>query len=102
MATKSLSLSAEQRDCLLAIYRTTHAADLRSRCQMVLLLDQDKSAEQVADLTFFDHNTVLFWRRRFEEQDLGGLLDRPRCGRPKKRFSGLRTGFVSGGRTGTA
>ena len=87
MPTKSLSLTHEQREALLSAYRTTHDANLRSRCQMILLFDDGHSAEQVSTMTYFDHNTILFWRRRFEEQDLGGLLDRPRSGRPSKSHS---------------
>ena len=86
MPTKYLSLTVEQRDGLLQVYRTTHDANMRSRCQMILLFDDGHSAEQVSTMTYFDHNTILFWRRRFEEQDLGGLLDRPRSGRPSKSY----------------
>jgi hypothetical protein len=56
---------------------------------MILLFDDGHTAEQVSTLTFFDHNTILWWRRRFEEEDLGGLLDRPRSGRPRKSPSHL-------------
>jgi transposase len=89
MSAKSIRLRDEQRAGLLQSYRTTHDANLRSRCQIILLFDQGLSAEEIATITFFDHNTVLFWRRRFEEQDLGGLLDRPRSGRPSKSHSCL-------------
>lgn len=87
MPFKSLSLTQPQREALLSVYRTTHDADLRTRCQMILLFDDGHTAEQVSTLTFFDHNTILVWRRRFEEEDLGGLLDRPRSGRPRKSHS---------------
>ena len=89
MSAKSLSLTDLQREALLSVYRTTHDADLRTRCQMILILDNGHTAEQVSTLTFFDHNTILWWRRRFEEEGLGGLLDRPRSGRPKKSLPAL-------------
>ena len=90
MPCKGLSLTDLQRDGLLCLYRTTDDANIRSRCQMILLLADGYCAEQVSAMTYFDHNTVLLWRRRFENQDWEGLLDRPRSGRPSKSYS-LRT-----------
>lgn len=54
---------------------------------MILLFADGYCAEQVSAMTYFDHNTVLLWRRRFENQDWEGLLDRPRSGRPSKSYS---------------
>jgi transposase len=83
-AARTLSVTSEQSECLLDAYRCTHDANIRSRIQMNLLVSQGKSVAETATLTYFDENTVLYWLNRFREHDLGGLLDRPRSGRPKK------------------
>ena len=66
------------------LYRRTDNAGVRSRCQMILLSAQGHSAAEIASLTFFDQDTVLFWFDRYEAEGLPGLQDRPRSGRPPK------------------
>jgi transposase len=65
-------------------YRTTHEADERSRCQMVLLSARGKTVPEIADLTLFDADTVLYWLDRYEADGLAGLATKPRSGRPPK------------------
>jgi hypothetical protein len=60
----------------------TDGADVRSRCQMILLSAQGHSAAKIAALTFFDQDTVLFWFDRYEAEGLSGLHDRPRRSKP--------------------
>ena len=75
-------LSPEQEAALQQLYRQTNSADVRSRCQMTLLSAQGYSVSDIARLTLFDQNTVLYWLDRFEAEGAPGLEDRPRCGRP--------------------
>ena len=65
-------------------YRTTHDADERSRCQMILFSARGKNVSEIADLTLFDDDTVLYWLSRYEAEGLAGLTTRPRSGRPPK------------------
>lgn len=65
-------------------YRTTHDANERSRCQMILLSARGKTVSEIADLTLFDDDTVLYWLARYEAEGLAGLSSRPRSGRPPK------------------
>jgi transposase len=51
---------------------------------MILLSAQGHGAAEIARLTFFDQDTVLFWFDRYEADGLDGLQDRPRSGRPPK------------------
>jgi hypothetical protein len=49
-----IQLAPTQEAELKRLYRRTGNADLRSRCQMILLSAQGHSATEVASLTFFD------------------------------------------------
>jgi transposase len=51
---------------------------------MILLSAQGHSVAEIADLTFFGEDTVLYWIDRYEAENLNGLEDRPRSGRPSK------------------
>jgi transposase len=79
-----IQLTPTQEAALKHRYRRTDNADLRSRCQMILLSAQGHSAAEIAGLTFFDQDTVLSWFDRYEADGLTGLQDRPRSGRPPK------------------
>ena len=43
---------------------------------MILLSAAGHSAVQIAALTVFDQDSVLFWLDRYEAEGLGGLEDR--------------------------
>jgi transposase len=77
-------LSEKELAALRARYRATHDADVRSRCQMILFSAQGKSVSEVAELTLFGEDTVLYWFERYEQQQLSGLEDESRSGRPSK------------------
>lgn len=85
-----IQLTSAQHTALRRLYRRTDNADVRSRCQMVLLSAQGHSAAEIAELTFFDQDTVLFWFDRYETEGLKGLQDRPRSGRPPKMTGSSR------------
>jgi transposase len=78
------SLTEPELATLKQLYRKTGNADLRSRCQMILLSAQGHSVPEIAQLTFFEEDTVLYWLDRYEAHNLKGLEDRPRAGRPPK------------------
>ncbi len=78
------SLSAAEQKALRELYRGTHDADVRTRCQMILLSAQEHGVSEIADLTLFNEDSVLYWLDRYESQGLSGLEDRPRSGRPSK------------------
>lgn len=74
---------AEKQD-LRKLYRQTNQADLRTRCQMILLSAEGYSVAEIASSTFFEEDSVLYWFDRYEAENLVGLEDRPRSGRPPK------------------
>jgi transposase len=66
------------------VYRQTDSADLRSRCQIVLLSAQYRAVAEIAAVTFFSEDTVLYWLDRYDREGITGLEERPRSGRPPK------------------
>ncbi len=85
------ALNSAELDQLQQLYRQTNSADIRSRCQMVLLSAQHRAVAEIAACTFFGEDTVLYWIDRYERDGLTGLEDRPRSGRPPKSgLPGLR------------
>ena len=77
-------LSETEQKALRELYRQTHNADVRTRCQMILLSTQEHPISEIADLTLFNEDSVRYWLDRYESQGLSGLEDRPRSGRPPK------------------
>ena len=87
-----IRLSPTEVSALETLYRHTKDADLRTRCQMVLLSAQEYSVTDISKLTLFDQDTVLFWFTRYEADGLAGLEDRPHPGRPPKSGRSRSTG----------
>jgi len=58
---------------------------------MILLSAQSYTVAQIAELTLFDQDSVLFWFDRYEAENLKGLQDRPQPGRPSKSGSVVRS-----------
>jgi hypothetical protein len=80
-----VSLSAQQRQDLLRLARaasTPQALALRARIVLRAADDDRPTNLRIAFELGCDNDTVGSWRRRFAEQGLDGLHDRPRSGRP--------------------
>ena len=67
------SLSKEEQKALRDLYRRTDKADVRSRCQMILLSSEEYPVSKIADLTLFTEDSILYWFARYEEDGLRGL-----------------------------
>jgi hypothetical protein len=52
------------------------------RAKIVLLASEGTSNKEIAKRLYTTPQTVCKWRKRFYEDGLGGLEDRPRSGRP--------------------
>jgi len=78
------SLSKVEQKALQELYRRTSNADVRTRCQMILLSAQEYAVSKIAKLTFFNEDSILYWFDRYEQDGLAGLEDRPRTGRRPK------------------
>ena len=65
-----------------ARYTTPHAEVLRAK--IVLLAAEGKTNAEIARRLDCSLRTVSLWRKRFFEERLDGLCDRPRPGRPRR------------------
>ena len=83
------TISPDEREALQQQYHQTHDADVRTRCQMILLSSTGRSVAEIAAITLMNADTVLYWFDRYEAAGLDGLADRPRSGRPPKSLSAL-------------
>lgn len=77
-------LSEEEIRALERLYRETHDADVRSRCDMILWSNEGLSPPQIAERVRFSRYTVVRYIQRYEAEGLAGLLTKPRSGRPRR------------------
>lgn len=86
MAGKSVKfeLTAEQESTL-KMWVGSHRTEQRysRRAQVILLSADDLTLEQISQRSGLNRTNCLKWRKRFLEEGLNGLKDRPRKGRPR-------------------
>ena len=76
------ALSDEETKALRQLYRETNNADVRSRCDMILLSNEGLSPPQIAKRVRFSRYTVVRFIHRYEAEGMQGLYTKPRSGRP--------------------
>ena len=80
----AISLRSGDREKLERIVRSTAgAAGQAKRARIVLLAADGLANSRVAELAGVAVNTVKHWRSRYLEEGVGGLVDRPKAGRPR-------------------
>jgi len=80
-----VSVTLEDRGELRArLRRSTTRQSVAQRARMLLLSDEGLTVEEVAERLDCSALTVYKWRRRYCQDGLDGLGDRPRPGRPTK------------------
>jgi CRP-like cAMP-binding protein len=83
---RPIALAASDRVELERLQRASSApAGLSRRARAVLLLAGEVTGTEVARLTGYTPIQVSRIRRRFAEEGLAGLMDRPRSGRPPRQ-----------------
>jgi len=75
--TKIIELTDEQRTALENGYRTGKSHALRSRCQMVLLKSEKRTAAEITEILGGCEVVVNNWVKRFEAIGIKGLETRP-------------------------
>ena len=94
MAKRSLTarrISKEEHAELDQLYRRTSKPRLRTRAQMILLaLEKQLSAPEIALLVCTCEETVRNWSKRFNAEGTEGLKDHPRLGKPVKVTNAYR------------
>ena len=77
-----IDLSVEQRAELLKGHKTGKKATFRLRCQMILLSDQGRKIDQIADILCCNRQSVVKWFNRYERLGIDGLHTAQGPGRP--------------------
>lgn len=77
-------LSEEEVSALVRLHRETKDADARSRCDMILLSNEELSPPQIAQRVRFSRSTVVRYIQRYEAEGVDGLFTQPRSGRPRR------------------
>ena len=88
-----ITLSRHERDTLerrSRKYTLPYCEVLRAK--MILLAAEGQSNDQIAAALSVGRDVVSLWRKRFFEQRLAGLEERPRPGRPRVFPPGARRG----------
>ena len=78
------ALSEKEIQELEQLYRDTRNADVRTRCDMILLSNKGLSPPKIAQCVRFSHDTVVRYIKRYKQEGITGLVDRPRPGRPRR------------------
>jgi len=78
------TLSDDEAKTLERLHRETNKADVRSRCDMILLSNDGLSPPQIAKRIRFSRYTVVRFIQRYEAAGLQGLYTKPRSGRPRR------------------
>ena len=91
------SLSDEEVKALQRLHRETNDADVRSRCDMILLSGERLSPQQIAQRVRFGRYTVVRFIRRYEAEGLQGLYTKPRSGRPRRVTTDYEAKLVEAG-----
>jgi transposase len=78
------TLSDKEIQQLEQLYRDTKDADVRTRCGMILLSNEGLSPPEIARRVRFSRETVVRFIKRYNQEGLAGLADKPRSGRPPR------------------
>jgi transposase len=81
-----LRLTPESDDHIAALrklYHTTKDVRIRTRSQMILLAFDGMSAPKIAKIVDLDPESVRHYMKRYRDEGIQGLSDRPRSGRPR-------------------
>src|SRR3954454_14250285 len=78
---KTFSLTAQQRDELLNLYRKDPDPELRFRAHILLLLGEGHARDTIEAMLFCSSRTVDRWLKRFQADGVAGLTGKKR-GRP--------------------
>ena len=87
---KSTKLTPEQGRELQELLRITSSVKVYRRTQTLLYLDEGESPAQIQRHTGYAERAQFYWLRRYRDEGVGGLEDRPRSGRPRTRAPSCR------------
>lgn len=80
-AIRVREVSSDEFEQLEQLYHETKIVRVRTRAQMILLaIEQQLVAAQIASIVRKDEQTVRRWLKRFNQEGVEGLSDAPRSG----------------------
>jgi len=77
-----IKLTKQERNWLEKGRKTGKKATFRQRCHYILLSDQDKEVQQIADIYQVSRQAITGWFDRFESSGISGLHTAKGKGRP--------------------
>lgn len=80
--TIKIQLSDEQRAALENTYRTGANHALRVRCQMILLKNEGRKSQEIADFLGYCQPVINGWLHRYKAGGIKALETKPGGGRP--------------------
>lgn len=83
--TAHKKFTPDQREELQQCLATTPSAKVYRRVRMLLYLDAGYSVAEIKEHTGYAERAQFYWLRRYRDEGLAGLIDRPRSGRPRTR-----------------
>jgi len=91
-----LNLGAEEKKDLTAIIRAkTSEQRMVERCSIILMTDEGKTLDEIADALNISRATVNLWRQKFLKKRMEGLKDEQRPGRPRNFTSEERLKVIA-------
>lgn len=84
-----IDLTAEQRQALDLVFRTSESHAFRQRCQTILLKSEKRSSAQVAGIVKMTSVSVNSWCNRYQAAGIEGL--RTKAGRGRKAILNKQT-----------
>lgn len=94
MALSVRSLTAAEGNHLQHILRHSHKAVSVRRAQVLLMSDQGSSVQEIAQQTLMHEEYVRELIRRFNQEGLALLRERPKSGRPVEFFEEIQAEIV--------
>ena len=78
------ALSSQEIEALRQFHRQTKNANVRSRCEMILLSNEGLSPPKIAERVHFSGRSVRRYIARYEAQGINGLSSKLPPGRPRR------------------
>ncbi len=79
--TRTVELSAEEKQALEEGYRSGKSHGFRKRCQLVLLKSQGRTSKDVGQIIEMNPISVNNWLSRYQAEGIIGLITKPGRGR---------------------
>lgn len=82
--------SKEEKEKIVNLVKSQKVENrIATRARILLLREEGRSQKQIGDILQLHRNTVMLWEKRYKEEGINGLYDRPGRGR-RPGFSPLR------------